>query len=147
MNTYQTEPWIDIRERIAALAALNYREVYGVRDFALDLPKYDILDANDMLVVTTVRQRGSIVGYSAAHAVPHPHERHVTWGLFDATYIAPAFRGPRVAMRLIGEAERALAERGVRRMHAEIPLSSPAGPLFDHLGWREYGKTYLKELS
>ena len=141
--TFATEPWNAIKREILPLWREHWLEVSDPDDrermpLDPDWDKYQALADLGMLHITTVRDRGQLVGYAFVVIERGLHYRTVLFGHFDLYWIDPTARGQLwLGVRLFHEVERVMRERGVKKMTNRRKLWLDTGPIFRRCGWRD----------
>lgn len=109
--------------------------------------EYERAHATGQLHVTTVRDRGELVGYLTAIVRPHLHYAHSLSAYFDLYYVTPSHRLWMTGVRLFSEAEKALKARGVERMFTGTKLSKDASVIFERAGWEPAERLFIKYIG
>lgn len=148
--TFTCEAFEDIRDEIEPLWLLHWQEIGQDKDrvpLDPDWGRYAALDASGHLAVVTVRKGGVLIGYAFALVDTHLHYRSTLFASLDLYYLLPAHRGGRTALRLFQALEAELAARGVVKAVGNTKLAADQGRLFQHLGWRETERLFVKTLG
>ncbi|WP_017758043.1 GNAT family N-acetyltransferase [Pseudacidovorax intermedius] len=149
MITFAVEDWFAVRDEMSHLWPAHWEEVAVNRDtipLELDMESYDRYAMCGALHIVVARAGGEVVGYHASIVRPHLHYRSSLSAFTDVYYIAPAHRTGRTPLRLFQFVEKTLKERGVQRMFTGTKKSLDIGNLFEHMGWTEFERHYVKTL-
>ncbi len=84
------------------------------RAMELNIPVYEEMDRNGILVILTVREDCKLVGYCLALICRDLHYPIVT-GFSDLYYLTPSLRGRSIGRELIETMTKELAKRGATR--------------------------------
>jgi hypothetical protein len=150
MITYAVEDWFEVREEMAPLWVKHWEEVALNRDkmpLSPDFDNYDTMNRLGMLHIVVARKAGEIVGYHFTIVRPHLHYVTTLCGQTDIYFIAPDHRTGRTPLRLFQFVEQTLTARGVQKMFTGTKLSLDAGPLFEHMGWTETERLFVKMIG
>lgn len=152
MLTFQAEPLARVKEEAPALARAHWAEVeapmHNGPGYRLNLPQYESLEQLGMLVLVTARQEEArLCGYAAFTTLPCPHRQGVVLAALDGLYLTPEARHGLAALRLLRQAEKILAERGVGLVQYSSPESRPCDALYRRLGARRTETIWHKELE
>lgn len=150
MVDIQTETFAQVREEALPLTRAHWDEVeaalHGPETAPLDAEQYARWEALDMLHISTLRQDGRLAGYAAFSLCPCPHRPGVRLAALDGLYLAPGLRGGLAVLRLLRQAETALAERGVGLIQYSSPASRPCDALYRRLGAQHTETIWHKEV-
>lgn len=118
------------------------------RGYGLDLDyvKYESLDRQGLLKVTTVRDRGVLVGWYINILMLHPHYKTVLFGFMDTFYIVPQYRVGMIGLGLFMEMEGQMIKLGVKELIAISKYACDVSTIFNRLGWTPEGVTFSKTL-
>jgi len=148
--TYAVEDWFDVKDQMAHLWPLHWAEVAVNRDQIQLDPDFDTYAAfanAGMLHIVVARKEGEVIGYHFSVVRPHLHYRRSLSAFTDIYFVSPKYRTGRTPLRLFQFVERTLKEKGVQKMFTGTKLSLDAGPLFEHMGWTETERLYIKVLE
>lgn len=101
-----------------ALQRLHWDEICARKDAMRidpDLERYRAAELSGRLVVVTARDAGTLVGYVVYFVDRHLHYRGLIMACQDLTYLHPAYRKGKTAMRMIDAAERAALDVARKR--------------------------------
>ncbi len=104
MITYQIEKLEDCLEDIKKLVDLHWEESGFFKDkvtFAPDYTGYLHLDSNDGLLVVTVRDDHTLIGYSIDFIFRHMHYSNNKTAIKDLLFIVSKYRRGRVVTKLL----------------------------------------------
>ena len=147
MITFAVENWFDVMDQMAPLWPAHWEEVALNRDkipLDPDFDAYGAMQNAGMLHIVVARKEGAVVGYHFTIVKPHLHYRRSLSGFTDIYYIAPDHRTGRTPLRLFQFVEKTLKARGVEKLFTGTKTSLDAGPLFEHMGWKETERLYTK---
>ncbi len=140
MITAQVEPYADCLAELVALYPQHWEDLALDKDkceAALD-PMWNIYgerDASGHVLLVTLRESGTLVGYFLGFVAPGLHYRRCLTYHMDIFYVVRSargrFGGKRMMRVLISECRR----RGVKRMFVGEKLHRPAGRLFVAMGF------------
>lgn len=150
MIAIQTETFAHVREEAVPLTRAHWDEVeagmHGAEAAPLDVAQYARWEELGMLHISTVRDGVRLAGYAAFALCPCPHRPGVLLAALDGLYLAPEVRGGMTALRLLRQAEEALAARGVGIIQYSSPASRPCDALYRRLGARQTESIWHKEV-
>lgn len=109
MLSYQKETLFGVVEEIDELLNLHYEELTLNKDKVKLAPmweRYADLERAGNFVVFTVRNEGSLVGYSAFFVNKHMHYGALTLAINDVLFLHPECRTGRTGLKLIRMCER-----------------------------------------
>lgn len=110
--------------------------------------RYESAERNGILRCYTVRHHGSYAGHAIFFVFYGMHSKGIKAAVSDMFWLAPEYRRPGVAKRLLQFVERELALEGVVIMHTQAREDPPvAGRLLEHLGHKLISRTYSKTLN
>jgi hypothetical protein len=118
MTTIQRETYWDCHEGVERLLEAHWKEVALYKgEVALepDLGRYQVMEAQNRLVIVTAREGGEVVGYSIFLLHHHLHYKSCLVASNDVIYLRPDKRGI-VGAKLIKRSEAILKSLGVKRM-------------------------------
>lgn len=147
MITYQVEPWPDVVDALRPLWHAHWLEVGSDHDLVpldVDEGAYLHLHRIGELSVLTVRRDGEIVGYHISIVRPHIRYRTTLVAITDVYYVRPDARRGMVGVNIFREAEKALVQRGVRKLFTGTKKSLDMSPILERLGYREAETVHTK---
>jgi len=150
MITFAVEDWFSVKDEMSHLWPDHWQEVAVNKDAIQldpDFDTYATFANSGMLHIVVARKEGEIVGYHFSVVRPHLHYRRSLSAFTDIYYIAPAHRTGRTPLRLFQFVEQTLKSRGVQKMFTGTKLSLDAGPLFEHMGWTETERLFVKMIG
>lgn len=123
-------------------------EQRDVIELDIDFVLLDTLLRFGRACIFVAKREGSITGYVIFTLSKHPKYKRTSWAFGTAFWISPDARLPRVAHRLIGFAEKSLAERGVQFVQTGSRVAhKAAGRVYASLGYEAYEVGWLKRLQ
>lgn len=123
--------------------AWSIKEV--ARGVAREMASKYIEDPNSVVLVAQVD--GKIIGFVRAEIRENPILENGRLGIIVELYVHPQYRRRGAARRLVEEASKELALRGVSIVGAEFPTAnSIARAFYENLGFRPYLSVYIKEV-
>ena len=128
----------------------HWKEVGPYPDKLVFKPRWDFYEAaysQDKLGIYTVRQDVKLVGYLVILADFHPHHNDSVFATADGLYIDPAYRGGRVAWRLMKFAEQDLKRRGAKVLTIASPSCLPIDRGLSSLGFDKLETVYSKYIG
>ena len=151
MISFQTEFWRDAEAEILACGPRHWAEITADLDIPLDVDTdtFRWLEDVGQLHVTTVRDAGTLIGYSVVIVRTHLHYKTLLCGYFDLYWLEPKARlgFAWIGLKMFREVERALKARGVQKMFAGTKVAHDASVTFARLGWTEIERLWLKRLG
>lgn len=147
---YSTEKFSDVIEEAKPLLEKHWEEIALDRDTIKlnpDYEKYQALEDIGLIHITTAREGGVLIGYSAYFITPNLHYKQVIVAESDIFYISPEYRRGTTALKLFKAAEKALSELGVHKVVSKIKTDHDKGPLFERMGYRAIEVNYCKTLN
>lgn len=141
-----SKAWPDGQKLLPA----HWQEVEEDRDqFPLDphLANYEKLEADGRMIVVTVRNAGTLVGYLGAVLSLHPHTRTSLTAHVALFYLTPEWRKGWFGVELLRYAETVLRKNGVQRIYAACKLKPDLMGLFQRLGWTEIERRFSKVIA
>lgn len=151
MIRFQEERWADFVKDAAALFPLHWKELSVSQDHYghdCDYPKYQSMDAMDMLHIVTLRDDGRLVGYAVNFIITHIH--YASAGLMSLTdmyFVIPAYRRAGNGAKMFAFMESCLKKRGVVQMHTSCKVHQDHTEMLEALGWKFTDKTFMKYLG
>lgn len=150
MIVIQTERFAQVRKEAEPLTRAHWEEVeagmHGAEAVPLDAAQYARWEELGMLHISTLRKGGELAGYAAFALCPCPHRPGVLLAALDGLYLAPEVRGGLSALRLLRQAEGALAARGAGVIQYSSPASRPCDALYRRLGAHRTESIWHKEV-
>lgn len=148
---FQTERWSDAVDEIRSLVgdhwtmlALNKESI----PLSIDWDAYYKNESLGVLHLLTARgESGILAGYYVSFVVPHPHYKSSLFGLVDAYYIRPEFRGPTTGLEFFEALEEEMRKFNVKCLISTTKLHYDVGAILERCGWKEAGRTFTKVLS
>lgn len=151
MISFQEESGISILKEIQPLLMEHYAElsVHRSQGFALapNYAAYKALDDNGVLVVTTMRQGGELVGYVSYILSPHLHYDGVVNADIDVFFLTKPLRKGFVGYQLLRESEKYARRRGATHIVQKSKISMDVSALFVRMGYTEIERVFIKELT
>jgi predicted acetyltransferase len=146
---YQVEFWFDFLQEAIPLFKDHWEELdKGVNpELQIDYTGYANLAKDNKLLVVTIRDNKNLVGYSVNIIQATLHFTQVKWSFADFFYIIPKYRKGFVGIKLFKEVEKHLKTLGVSRIFMGTRLSLDLSKLFNKLGYKEFQKTFIKDLT
>ena len=104
---------------------------------AIDVAKYEQMDATGMLHIVTGRDGGQLIGYFMAFVFPHLHYcKSGLMSFVDVYYMRPMYRTGGLGLSLFLTAESTLKARGVTKMYGSCKAHQDHTKLFTAMGWK-----------
>ena len=147
MITAQVETWHPFIEEIQPLLPLHYQELALNKDKVPLSPKYDVydtLDAQGKILVVSLRQEGTIVGYFIGFVDTKLHYNTCLALTMDIFWTHPDIRGGLAGVRLFRAVEKEAKRRGVQTLYYGSKLHKDSGRLFDFLKMKPIETYYSK---
>lgn len=148
--TFAVEGWFAVKDEMSHLWPDHWQEVAVNKEqikLDPDLDTYAAFANAGMLHIVVARKEGEVIGYHFSIVRPHLHYRQSLSAFTDIYYIAPQYRTGRTPLRLFEYVEKTLKARGVQKMFTGTKLSLDAGPLFEHMGWTETERLFVKMIG
>ena len=133
------ERWSDVVDELKPLLPLQWKDLALDQDsikLDVDFERYKQLDAAGVLLLTTARQDGILVGWYLNILMMHPHYRTTKFAMLDAYYLIPRYRRAANGLGLFTAMERHAKEAGAVEMVSITKCHADVSPLFDRLGWK-----------
>lgn len=150
MLTFQIERWADAWHVLEPLTPDHWQEMALDKDLIkidMDAERYQKLDEQGMIHLTTARDDGHLVGYVICFVMTHLHYRGAgLMALADMYWLRPEYRRGTAAVELFRTMEQSLKERGVVRAHMSCKVHQDHSALFRYLGWELTDYTFGKIL-
>lgn len=150
MLTAQTEFYAECLPELKECYPLHWEELALDKDrvpLDPDYALYDALNDSGSLMLVTLRQAGSLVGYFIGFVKTGLHYASCLTLTMDIYWTHPAIRGGTAALRLfrcvLAEAKR----RGASRVFFGSKLHQDSGRLFKALGFKPVETWYSKMLG
>jgi GNAT superfamily N-acetyltransferase len=148
--TYKRERWSDaLRDEAYPLLKRHWEEVALDKDTVPLDPNwamYAQLDGMELLVITTARLDGELIGYVSHFIIPNLHYLSLKVADNDIFWLAPEHRNSRIGINLLRASERLAVELGCNKIIMKEKLHVPLGRLFEFLGYREIERIHAKTL-
>ena len=148
MITYQREKFIDVMTELANLVIRHHAEIEKNYFSNLDVSwkSYLQLEANDNLLLYTVRSDDKLIGYYIATIYNHIHYKHMKTSQADAFYVLPEYRKGRVGLRLLLGAEQEAKNLQVKLILVSFRHGSRLISVMDRLKFKPLDVVYYKEI-
>lgn len=117
MITVQVERFADCQTELAAIFPLHWEELGKFKNrmpLAPQYTEYRRRNEAGYLLLVTVRQDGTIVGYYTVQIAPGFHYERTLTATMDLCYILPVVRNRGLALPLFRAVEKELRRRGVQ---------------------------------
>jgi GNAT superfamily N-acetyltransferase len=150
--TAQQERFSAIAKELPPLFERHWLELGSNRDTIKldpDWDRYLAMDAAGLLVVTTARVAGVLVGYIFNIVGPHLHYRSTAHAELEMFWLDPAWRGLWFSLRWFRGNDDMLRELGVKRVHVAVKngyKDGRVGVIFKRLGYLPVETVYSKVL-
>lgn len=148
MITYAVERWKDIQgPELEELLQIHWEEIALNKNaikLAVDYDRYNQLDEANCFHVVTVRDENRLIGYHAAIISTHLHYKNDLMAFSDVYFLRKEYRKGRTGIKLFQFVEKALKERGVKKVIINTKKHLDMSKLFDYLGWHETETIYTK---
>lgn len=134
---------------IQSLLDEHWREIAHFEDIPLDPRKemYDELEARGALRVFTVRDEGTLVGYSVNVVANDIHYARSKQSKQDVLFLLPAYRNQRTGINLINFVDSDLQRDAVQCSYQHVKMSHDFGPLLAMLGYEPVETIWVKRLD
>lgn len=150
MVIFKEERFLECFDEAVPLLRQHWEEIARNKDrvpLAPNVPGYIQADEAGRLCIVTARHEGALVGYAVDFVIEPPHYSATVFAESDIFWIAPAWRGRSVGLRLLLAREKALQDRRVLIVHTRAKLEHPqAGRLLSHLGHAPIETVFSKVL-
>lgn len=153
---FQSERWFQISDEIKPLLKLHWGEVANHRasvPLDPDWEMYDRLDRTAVLMITTARDDGKLVGYYLSHVTPHPHYKSTLYAFVDVYFLLPEYRNGNTGIRLFMAMEEAMRARMKTAGRTKMVLigrgrlAHNPQAILERLGWKAVETAYTKLLE
>lgn len=146
--TIQTETWHPFIDEIQPMLPLHWEELALNRDKVPLDPRYDmyeVLDAQNALLVVSIRDNGVVRGYFIGIVNAHMHYSSQVVLAMDIFWLHPDIRGKgMLGVKLFREVENEAKRRGVHTLLFGSKLHKDASRLFDFLKMKPIETYYSK---
>lgn len=150
MITYQLERWSDFVKDGEKLFPEHYAELARDQDeIKLDINHdlYVDADARGVGHIVTVRDNGSLVGYTILAVMPHLHYKSAgMMAMIDVYYLKPSHRKGGTGAKMIMFSEETLRAKGVKKIYFSTKVHQNNGPLLEAMGFTHSDDVYTKLL-
>lgn len=151
MISFQVEPLRDCWDQAQALRELHFEEVGQGKLFGWeldpDLARFQRIENEGLLHITTARANGELVGYHVATIERLLHYKTILAAKGSSYFLHKDFRTGRTPVRLFEKVERTLLARGVKVLYDGFKLSHGHGKLFKFLGYTPLEALYVKKIG
>ena len=139
----------DLWEEAESLTAAHWLELAHFKDIAFNPDKeaYRFLEQTDKLRCYTARSDGKLIGYQVFIVQPSLHYRQSLQAMDIGLYLDPEWRGKRIGLRSIKEADRRLAAQKVQVVYRHARRDSSTGKLLIRVGYDLADEVYVKRLD
>jgi GNAT superfamily N-acetyltransferase len=148
--TLQRERWSDaLRDEAIPLFERHWKEVALDQETVPLDPMWEAyaqLDAAELLIITTARMDGVLIGYVSHFITPNLHYRSLKVADNDIFWLAPEHRHSRTGIHLLRAAEQNVLDAGCNKILMKEKIHIPLGRLFKFLGYREIERLHAKTL-
>lgn len=138
MISAQVEPYADCLPELREIYPIHWQELALNKDkvpLNMMWEVYEQHDANDALLLVTLREGGALVGYFIGFIYPGLHYRDCLTLTMDIFFTVPDVRGRTAALRLFRAVEREAKARGVQRVFFGSKNHRDSSRLFKALGY------------
>mgnify|MGYP000182766692 CR=1 FL=1 len=147
---YALEDFYVVKEEVDELFYKHWEEIALNKDkikLNPDWSFYELLYAEGLLGVYTVRKDKHLVGYFIVVAKPHPHYKDHTFAVNDIIYIDPDYRKGLVGLKLIKFVEEDLKSKGVSVLAVNTKVHKPFDAVLKRLGFENTERLYTKYIG
>lgn len=148
--TFQRERFnADLDLELLPLALEHNQEIGGViSDVVVKVPRqmYEQLDANDLLRIYTIREKGELKGYNIFAVILHPEYNNLT-AQHDAMFVHPSVRQGFNAMRFLRWCDDQLKKDEVLFVTQNVTVEKDYSPILKRLGYKPSETIYIKRLN
>jgi GNAT superfamily N-acetyltransferase len=144
---FQRETMAAVHADIEPLLAEHWEEIAADRDKVPLDPDWDAYYASEkagILVITTARLAGALVGYAPVFVARNLHYRSLIIGEGDIFWLHPDHRGAGMGLGLLRAAERHCRAAGANKMIWKEKCDHRLGRFFEHLGYKPFEVHYTK---
>lgn len=148
--TYAIE---QVSESFTEQADAIMREMYDttvassdIPNYAFDWERYRQVQQAGMLLLTTARFEGLLVGFALYLVIDHPHHQGTRSAECDAIAINVSLRGNQIGRSLIDFSTDYLRRLGVSFVTHRYRTCYNTEPIFPKLGFRLIEHVYMKDL-
>lgn len=147
MITMQVEPWDTFWQDGAQLTYNSYAETGEGLVFDPDVSGYRDLYTNGRLIVLTVRDDRTMVGYLMFVVMQHFHARSIRTAFEEGLYLAPEYRKGTLGIRLLNLAEAMLRTLDCGRVYYTNRPQRDLSKLYSRRGLTKIAEQWVKELQ
>jgi GNAT superfamily N-acetyltransferase len=143
--TYQVEDYFAVLPELRGLLPDHWEEIAQNRDaikLEPDYETYALLAEHGALVVVTLREGGTLVGYHLSILRAHLHYKSSLTCFTDIFYLKPTHRKGMAGYKLLKFFRDTMKARGVQRIYMSMKLTHEIGPLLDRLGFKAVERIY-----
>ena len=145
MIKFAVETLRECLDDLLPLLEPHFEEVNFNKDTVPHEPDWDgymAMENARLLHVVTARDDGELVGYCSTLIGPSLHHMNNTFGINDALYLKPEYRGGRVAFDMMKFVFAELKKLGVDHVHLSMKVTHPFDALCEALGMQLEERTY-----
>jgi len=145
MITAQVEQWSDCLNELQELFPTHWEELASNKDKVPLEPDYDAYDRcerADQLLLVTLRDGGSLVGYFVGIIAPGLHYLSCLTCSMDMFWTHPRIRNGTAELRLFRRVKKELEDRGVSRWLTNTKIHRDCGRLYAALGFEPLETIY-----
>ena len=137
--TIACESWPALLPELQGLWTAHHAEIAQDQDgrmpLDVDVERYGLLAATDILHLMALRVDGQLVGYWAGFIMPHLHYQSTRVCLTDVYYIVPTHRNAGLGRQFFQAIEAYLRTCGVQKAFVQSKVYADHSKLFESLGW------------
>lgn len=143
----QAEPWTDFWRDGAQLIYNMYKETGEGIPFDPDVSGYGDLYDKGRLLVLTVRDDGTMIGYVIFVVLQHFHSRTWRAAFEEGLHLTQEYRKGTLGIRMLAFAEMVLTELGVRRVYLTERPQVAVDKLYLRRGYKLVARQWAKNLE
>ena len=119
----------------------------GIPEYNFDWEVYSKAEAADLLLITTARLEGQLVGFTLYMVLKAPHHDDVIMADCDSVFTSVHHQGQGIGKQLLQFTEGQLRKLGVKWITNRYRTRTKAKPVFEDLGFQVWETVYMKELN
>lgn len=145
--TLQRESLASFKPDIESLLELEWQES-DINDwpmgYEMDWHRYGLLDAHNMLLAYTLRDRQNLVGYVIFIKDHSHHHKGCKVARLDLFFVHPDYRKGRNAMDLLNFAQDSMDGMGVDMTIVSCFMQSRVDVLYKRMGYKPLERTFVR---
>lgn len=145
--TFQIEDWNDVVNELIPYWNDHWQDTECDKSnmpLNINNDEYEALQNAGLLILTTVRNDGRLIGYHSSVVRPHLHSKDVLTAFTTSFFINRDDRIGWTGVKLFKFLEEKLKSLGIKKIYAATKSCADIGPIFERLGWTKDETIYSK---